>query len=176
MLLIILLLIHSVLFSMEREETIVISPHEVSSPYGVASSATSMSEEDDLCDFAMSKLLHPCVDVTKYIKPHLKEMLTKKNDSFKGNVQETNVDILRKVRSQDNQCSAHDQAINEMVAKAIHKAFEEKEKILEAKERRIKEKYSGKKTATIAGITGFISTIVTTICATMITLSSKSSK
>lgn len=168
------------LYCMQRQDSTVnyatAAMAEATSPFGATSNSSVKSEEDDLCDFAMAKFLHPNIDVDRHIRPFLKGMLNKKNESSQSEDVPLNVDILRRVRSGDNQSVVNEAAINEMVTKAIHEAFEEKEKMLLEKEKRIKEKYSGKKTASIAAMTGFISTIVTTICATLVTLNAKSSK
>lgn len=188
------------LFSMDRQYSAFSIESQKRSPFGsepdVNSHQSSSSEEDDLCDFAISKYVSGIAGVEKYIKPFLKPLLQDAPLSPDLRHNTSNADILRtaKASERDNSCmaaqaqdvkapsslSVNDQRVYDMIVKAMHSAVEDKERELAEKERqlvlreaRIREKYSGKKTAAIAAATGTISTIVTTICATMVTLNSK---
>lgn len=161
----------------------------------VTSSASS-DEHDDLCDFAINRYIPTIPGISKYLKPFLRPMLEEpaphSPDALELPRTKSNVEVLRRVRElsegsptaqaavsdsmSDHAISKRDQRVYDMIVKAMHGAIEERERLvqqkeyeLELREARIKEKYSGKKTAMIAGVTG----AVTTICSTLITLYSK---
>jgi len=187
-------IVFSSLCSMDRQVSVVSvdSDSRRHSPFGDVESAGSTqhsSDEDDLCDFAMSRYLQGIPGIDRYLKPFLKPLLHDAPLSPDLRHSSSNADILRAAKNSvpeqkdeklPSSMSISDQRMYDMIVKAMHGAVEEKEKVLIQKERelalreaRIKQKYSGKKTAAIAAITGTVSTIVTTICATMVSLNSK---
>lgn len=162
---------------------------------GLFSSAGS-PDEDELCDFAINRYASGAPGIDRYLKPFLKKLL-KDSPPHSHLRRGSNADVLRATKNNAASpkesvpdlapsalsvlsISDNDQRMYDMIVKAMHGAIEEREKALEEKERililkeeRIRQKYSGKKTAIIASAAATISTIVTTICATMVTLNSK---
>ena len=173
MLLIILLLFSFCSFSMDHQNSSVIVSGEVNSPFGSRDLSESRSEEDDLCEIAMARYVNPSFDLSRYIKPHLRNLLQETHESPYLDRHESNAEILRRIRSGEDQYGVNEQRIHDMVMRAMYQSFEERDRDLEYRNARIKEKYSRKKTAIIAAVVGAASTIVTTICATLITLNSK---
>lgn len=192
MLFILLIILTGYSFSMERQGSIVNVDSPRRSPFGSGNEESSQSEasdEEDLCEFAMSKYLAGITGVDRYLKTSLRSMLQDKPPLSPGLAHaSSNAELLRRARlssmpvdSQDSAAlSGNDQRIYDMILRAMHKSVEEKESILQEKERlltlkeqRIKEKYSGKKTAAIATITGTITTTIAAICTAFITIGSK---
>lgn len=172
MVLIYVLMISFKLFSMDDEPPaiLIIAP----SPFENRSSPDEISSnEDDLCDEAMARCQMSCQDFSYYIKPHIKSMLHEVDDSPVANRRESHAQFIQRVRSEESQDGQNDQRMNELITRAIHKAFMEKEEQIKQQQIRIHEKYSGKKVALIGTAIGAISTTITTICATLITLNSK---
>ena len=159
------------LFSMERQETeraqtaLTINT-EYRSPFD--DSNHSQDDEDELCDIAMQRF----ESLGQYVKPYLKNMLKEPSESPMRR-DHSNAQILRKIKSGEDHGHYLNEVVHEMVVKATSQAFIEKEQELAIKEQRIKEKYSGKKTAAIAAITATISTVITTICTVVVTINSK---
>jgi len=148
--------------------TVVLGHRPVNSSNDVSDSSDSViQDESDLCDFAMARY----GSIRRHVEPHLKMMLRDTDNSPLTMECHSHAETLRRIRSGETVESVDNhQVINDIVMKAMIMAFDEKEKELAARERRIKEKYSGKKTAAIAAITATVATIVSTICTTIITM------
>lgn len=144
-------------------------------PYGDDSSSSIKSEHEELCDFALKPFASYNDDVNKYLRHHLLDILNEIEDSPLLHRQESNVEFVRRIRSSDD-TTRHDRdpdRMNQMISKAMCKAFQEKEKQIAAKEEKLKSKFSLKATAAIATVVGIVSTIVSTICSTVVTFKSK---
>jgi len=169
----------------EREPSRVLSSDNMSISVDVSSLTATPdhfpSEEDLLCDMALSKYKIPECDISKFIKPYF--LTAVKNSPKHGDDKDEScgIDVLRRFRSGDNLPSAtttsrevntknDDDRIHEMVVKAIHKAFEEKERALIKKEAALKKRYSGKFVASLTAIVGGLTTIITSICTAFITM------
>jgi hypothetical protein len=166
------LLYCATIFSMEDNppSIVVIAP----SPFeNRSSSGEASSNDDDLCDAAMAHCQMSCADFSHYIRPHIKSMLHEVDDSPVAQRMESHAQFIERIRSEDSQDVENDRRMNELITRAIHKAFLEKEEQIKQQQARIHEKYSGKKVALIGTAIGAISTAITTICATLITLNSK---
>lgn len=170
---ILLLLLNMNSYSMDRQHGSAMVSIVGNSPFELREPSGSESEEDDLCEVAMARYRNQNFDFSKYIKPHLRNLLQEVHESPHLNRHESNAEILRRIRSGEDQYENSEQRIHEMVMRAMYQSFEERDQMISSREARIREKYSGKKTAIIATITGTLSTIVTTICATLITISAK---
>lgn len=129
------------------------SPYTHESQSTNDSCKTNNSDEEDICDAAITKYASSAHGSKRYLKPVLRPMMQQSPSSPDS--------------------SSHDQAMYEMIVKAMHAVIEEREQEIREKEQRIKEKYSGKKTAAISALTATIATIVSTICTTIVTINSK---
>lgn len=173
---------------MHRQISIVSQDSERNAPFAQDSSegsSRSNSEEDELCDIALSRYVPRVSSIHGYLRPFLRSMFQAQPSSTGLLHVVSNSELLRDIRNQrdighTSSLNDHDQRVYDMIVRAMHNVVEDKEKELEEKERqlvlkesRIKEKYSGKKTAAIAVTTGAIATIVTTICSTLVALNSK---
>lgn len=167
-----LLLISIKMFSMQ-------SNCDRRSPFSMSISSSTQLESEDLCDVAMEKYRVDGVDIEKYVKPHLKRIIEGSQGSPLLPTNPSGLEVLRRVRSGDSS-TVNERCIHDMVIRAMHEAFKnqeeiisQREEIIAQRERIIRERYSVKKTVAIAAITGALSTICTTICATLITIHSK---
>ncbi len=136
--------------------------------------ASSPLDDDGFCDAAISMWRRPeQSELDRYIKPHLKRVLKQRSPSNEDISYECNSEVVRKIKSGEDNYEMHEKRIHEMMVDSIRQAFAEKEHALQLKEARIKEKYSGKKTATIAVIASICSTICGSICSVVVALKSK---
>lgn len=125
------------------------------------------SDESDLCDMAMSMFRGPQEsDLDRHIRPYLMEAICQtSNNTQRG--------ISAAALPASDAGVMDEKRMHEMIVLAIKQSFEEKEALIARQESRIKEKYSGKKVATIAAIFSLISAVVSSVCSTIVSLKSK---
>lgn len=175
MFLFVMLFVPITLFCMERQHTELSIDISRRSPFVEGDDYTpSPRDDDELCEFAMSSFDHPDLDVIKHVKPHLKEILKKKRSLPYLPDYESNADVIRRIKSSPIISENDTNDMQKFVLQAIDKAFSEKEEIIEAKQKRIKEKYSGSKTAVIAAVTGVVSTCITAGCSALVAIYGRS--
>lgn len=166
MFLFILFLLPQVLNSMQEPASVVV--------YNAAAAQAS-SSEDELSDIALFTFMRRNnSDLAKYIKPHLVTVIKEANSSPDSDDSSSDSPSPHRVVKSwvahpESVKSTPKQELDDIIVKAVCKAFEEKEAALVKKSEKIDGMFSKKDTALITVIFTSIATVITAITGVLIT-------
>lgn len=155
---IVLLLLSSFVYSMDRPE---------GSPFGPMQESTlsfeSEAQEDEFCSMALDTVYNNTeLDLASPIKPYLKTLVRNKSREFPISTETVS---LFKDGVMDARTA---RMVHDMVMKATHDALADRDKTIEQQKKSLNRRVTRCNTACIAAITGLIATCVTTTGAILV--------
>lgn len=175
-LLLVFLMIASLLNGAHRENALTVTHEPIAlnlddsdTPSAIAAghAISNIASGEDLCEVALSIFMKRTdSDLAKYIKPHLKSVIqeaTSSPDSDDDNSPSPKRIIKSWVRKPDSVKNTPRDDMDEVVLAAVQKAFEEKEALIQKKEKKIEGMFSKKSTALITTVVSALVTITSSL-------------
>lgn len=174
--LILILIIFNPLYSAQRDrpltfinEPTVLSIDTNDTPPSIKARhvVSNVQSGEDLCEIALSTFMRRTdSDLAKYIKPHLKSVIEEVASSPESDDDDSPSPkrIIKKwVKSLDSVRNTPRPEMDEVILAAVQKAFEEKEALIEKKEKKIEGMFSKKSTALITTVVSVVVTLTSTL-------------
>jgi hypothetical protein len=136
--------------------------------------ARSSSSEDEVCDMALATFMRRTdSDLAKYIKPHLACVIKEANSSPDSDESSDDPSPHRVIKTwvthPDSIKSTPKQELDDVILKAVHKAFEEKDAEIEKRSKKIDGMFSKRDTTLITVVISALVTIVSSITSVFVT-------